>query len=146
MCMSSRSIPKKCFILYGLGTIFLIGGIIVGSWHISGLSRRSDIRAHGQRTTGMAVSRDRVQYKTPEGEMTGEPLIGVQQGTLTRFESIVILYDKDKPHDFILDQNETPYDATMWIAVAKLVGAGLVSLGAGYFYQRRSRKAASKNL
>ncbi len=137
MKTQKKKLPRKCLILYIAAGILCAGSLLVAQWHISGISKRSDIRSNGQKTTGMATSRSEVRFPSIEGEITGKPLIGPQQGTLTRYDSVVVYYDKSNPSQFILDQNESAYNATMWIVVAKLGVVSLVLFALGYRYQRK---------
>lgn len=143
--MSKRKLqPARISIFFYIAAgVVLIGMLVVAQWHLSGISERNDIRSNGQKTTGMAVSRTEVRFPSIDGEITGTPLISPQQGTLTRYVSVVVFYDKDDPKMFILDQDESAYSSTIWIAIAKLGALLILLLGFGYWYQRKSRKVKS---
>ena len=134
--------PKSVLVMYFFSIVFALVAIAFMIWHISAMSARSDIRANGQRTTATALSRSKVKFVTPSGEYQGNPIVGPQQGTLKKYDSVYIYYDKNDPGKFVLEQDDSPYNITMWIVVVKLVGASAVLAYLGY---RKQRKLAIKS-
>ncbi|HMS25576.1 MAG TPA: hypothetical protein PKB15_07820, partial [Acidimicrobiia bacterium] len=130
-------LPRKILVMYFFAFVFLIASIFVTQWHVAAQGERTDIRENGQKTTALVVSRKKIEYTTFKGKVTARPLVAPMTGTLKRYDLLTVYYDKDNPKQVVLDQDDSAYNITMWIVVAKLFGASLVIAGLAYRKQRK---------
>ncbi len=138
------NLPRKILVMYFFAIVFLVAAILVAQWHVAAQGERSDIRENGQRTTALVVSRKKVEYTTFNGKVTARPLVAPMTGTLKRYDVLTVYYDKDNPTKVVLDQDDSSYNITMWIVVAKLFGASLVIAALAYRKQRKVSIISSK--
>lgn len=127
----------KPYIFIAISVVLLIASLLVLRWHVNAQNYRADLKRNGVKITALVVSRSEIEYPTPEGKVRVKPIVSPMQGTLKKFTSTIVYYDKDNVKKAVLDQDDSGFNITMYVVCAKLFGVGMVFM---YFGLRRLKK------
>jgi hypothetical protein len=133
---------RRIKLYYFFAVVCIIFALFVAQWQIRSQRERANIRATGQRITAVAVSRKEVQYNSTHGRITTKPLVAPLNGTLKKYDSVVVIYDRDNPKRAVLAQDDSAFNITIWIIVAKLTAVACLLL---FLASRRGRKLRTSN-
>lgn len=131
---------RRLLLTYFVSALLFIASILFANWQSNAQSERKDIRENGKKTTALVISRKEIQFKTPNGTVQIKPIVAPMQGTLKKYDVITVFYDKQNPKRVVLSQNDSGFNTTMWIVVAKLFVGSIIFAVLAYRKQRKLRK------
>lgn len=135
--MRKTNSQTKAVIYLIASIVCIVASLSIGIWHKGKIDERAEIRRTGQRVTAFAVNRKEIEFTSTKGVIRTKPLVSPMKGTLKKYDSIVVIYDRDDPKKVVLQQDDSGFNITIWVVVIKLFVAGLIF---GFFGIRNSQK------
>lgn len=123
---SQNSVPRKTWVMFALALICLALAIFTAQWQIRAQNERSRIRQTGQRVTAVAMTRHDIEFNSTKGPIRATPIVGPLQGTLKKYDSVVVIYDRNNPKRVVLEQDDAAFNITIWVIFTKLFVASIV--------------------